>query len=88
MLGWDVELAKLFKDRDNIEEIGVVIGKVINPLPGIEISILNDSVIIRKEKLYICNSAKVVNKGDKVLLIQNTDEQRFSIIDTIKKAGE
>lgn len=56
MAEWDIEFAKIFRERDNPSNLGVIIGKVIKPLPELEISILNESAILDKDDLYICNS--------------------------------
>jgi len=49
---WDVELAKLFKDRDNKNLIGPCVGKIagVNPL---KVSILNGQITLQATQLYI-----------------------------------
>ncbi len=52
---WDIGLAHMFKERDNIDKIGNCIGKVVDIEP-IKISILNGDVILQEEQLYICSN--------------------------------
>lgn len=50
---WDIELAKKFKERNNRQRIGNVIGKVISTFPNFKISILDGQVVLDKNQLYI-----------------------------------
>ena len=63
------ELARLFKDRDNILYIGPQIGKVINPLPDIKIA-LGDKIVLTKEHLII--SETLIKKRGKFKLSGNS----------------
>lgn len=49
---WDIELAKLFKNRDNPNRIGAILGTVVSKDP-LKISILEGNAILEKEELYI-----------------------------------
>lgn len=49
---WDVELAKMFKERNNKDLIGPCIGKVVAASP-LKISILDDQVVLQGGQLYI-----------------------------------
>jgi hypothetical protein len=55
-MSWDTDLASKFKARENPTIIGNIVGKVISPMPNLQISILDQQVILRKEQLYCCNS--------------------------------
>lgn len=48
-----VDLALEFKKRDPKKILGPVIGKVIKPLPDLQITILSGQVVISAESLYI-----------------------------------
>lgn len=127
---WDVELAKMFKERNNVDKIGNCIGKVVasNPL---KIEILNGEILLREEQLYITDSATdkeykmkleagtgigdiainnlpsnplitlnvnakdktklnlyfELKEGDEVLLVPTENEQKFCIVDKVRKVG-
>lgn len=49
---WDIEMAKMFKKRNNPNRIGAIIGKVVRTNP-LQISILDGNVILDKRQLYI-----------------------------------
>ncbi len=48
------ELAKLFKERENKLYLGPQVGKVLSPLPDIQIA-LGDRIILSKENLLIAS---------------------------------
>ncbi|WP_432662445.1 DUF2577 domain-containing protein [Wukongibacter baidiensis] len=48
------ELAKLFKERENKSYLGPQIGKIISPLPDIQVA-LGDKIILTKEHLMIAS---------------------------------
>lgn len=48
MNDWAEQFAKELKKRENPQILGAILGTVITPPPKLEISILNNSVIIRK----------------------------------------
>lgn len=52
---WDIGIAKQFKSRDNKQQIGNIVGKVINAFPNIKISILDGNIILNKDQLYCCD---------------------------------
>lgn len=81
---WDVQLAKHFKDRDNVEVVGAVLGDVISINP-LSIAIYNNQVILTDKHCYICSNlnSKEVSVGDKVLCLPTTDGQTFFIIDKV-----
>lgn len=94
---WDVGMAKLFKDRNNKDAIGNVIGKVVSEKP-LKIAILNGLVLLDKEQLYksehihthYYDDIKKIDLfiNDEVLLIPTSNEQSFYIIDKIQKVGD
>lgn len=49
---WDVELAKMFKERDKKSNIGPCVGKVVGIVP-LQISILDGNVVLQENQLYI-----------------------------------
>jgi len=50
------QLAKEFKKRDNKVGLGPIIGKVLNSLPDLKISILSGQVVLNRSQLYITKS--------------------------------
>lgn len=50
-----VKAAQMFKSMENPVKIGNIIGKVIESLPDVKISILDGSIILEKEQLYCCD---------------------------------
>src|SRR5471030_1386146 len=57
---WEIQLAKHFKDRNNVEQIGVTLGDVISVNP-LSIAIYNDKVILTEQQCYVCSSLKTKN---------------------------
>ncbi len=53
---WNVAMAEEIKARDNPIPIGAVLGKILSPLPEIEIELLNGSAVIKKDKIYLSNA--------------------------------
>lgn len=49
-------LAKEFRKRDNIKDVGCIVGRVMNELPDLKVSILNDQIILSAEQLYISDA--------------------------------
>ncbi|MEG3040902.1 MAG: DUF2577 domain-containing protein [Clostridium sp.] len=54
-MNWSNEIAKEFKERNNINRSGVCVGKVISVNP-LKISILDGSVILSKNLIYVCSN--------------------------------
>lgn len=78
-----VELAKLFKERDNVVYSGAQMGRIISPLPEIKIS-LGDKIILTKSHLVFAShllNSDPLETGDRVILIPNKDEQIYYVID-------
>lgn len=55
-MGYDVELAKELKSRNNKNNIGIVVGTVagVNPL---KISIYGGEILLNEDNLYVCKNA-------------------------------
>lgn len=85
-MSWDIELAKMLKERENPKVIGPTIGRVISISP-FKVGILDGHAILDKTHLYITGMAK--NKafaiGDEILLIPSESEQKFFLIDKIER---
>lgn len=66
---FSTEMAKAFKDRNNPERVGVIIGKVLSISP-LRISIYNGSAILSKENdnLYI---GSLIQESINVNYVQN-----------------
>lgn len=90
---WDIELAKMFKERDNKSSIGAITGYIVSPLPSLKISIFDGSILLENEDLYICGKVDNIEFesieiiGTEVLLIPTSSEQRFYVIDKVRKLG-
>ena len=54
-MGFDVKLAKLLKERNNVTPNGAVLGDVISVLP-LKISIFEGKAILTSEQCYLCSS--------------------------------
>ena len=46
------ELARLLKERENIEHMGIQVGEVIAPLPDLQVK-LNENILLTKDHLRI-----------------------------------
>lgn len=68
---FQVKLAKHIKGFENKSFIGNVIGKVIKPLPDLQISILDEQVILYPEQLYL--DAKWWNDYTREFKIEGSD---------------
>lgn len=78
-----VELAMLFKERDNKQWSGVQVGKVVSGFPGIKIR-LGEVILLEKDMLIFASS--VVNNlsvSDKVIVIPSSNEQIYYVIDKV-----
>lgn len=72
-MAWDVDLAKMFKERENVAPIGNIVGKVVGGLPNIKIAILDDNVILDKNKLYCCNKLLSHTRQGNISLTTTTE---------------
>lgn len=76
------ELAKLFKERDNITKIGTIIGKIVEvneDNQNVKISILNGT--IQKDKFYSAiESYKAEDEGKEVICIMTDNNQELIVI--------
>ncbi len=90
-----IELAKLFKERENISTMGIQIGKVIsvNPLKialGDKIILDTDDLVISQSAYYkydlingVLNQVPKLEIGDKIILLPATDEQIYIVMDKV-----
>jgi hypothetical protein len=97
---WSIQLAKLFKERNNPSPIGVVIGKVISGLPNLSVAI-GDEILLDADQLIIANRLYhmhyhdddeyhtpipiSLSVGDLVILLPTANQQMYAVID---KVGE
>lgn len=51
---WDTGLAKMFKERDNKAQIGMLVGEVITTLPDLSVSI-DEEIILDMDQLIVAN---------------------------------
>lgn len=74
------ELAKMFKDRNNPNILGVQIGVVVSPLPNLIIR-LGEQILLDNEELILAYSLGTLIKDDEVILLPTTDNQTFFVLD-------
>lgn len=54
---WEIQLAKHFKNRDNEEQLGAILGDVISNNP-LKIAVYNNQAILTENQCYLCNGLK------------------------------
>lgn len=76
------ELAMLFRERDNKEYMGPLVGTVVSPLPNIKIRIV-EKILLTGRHLIIASklTEMELQPGDEVILIPTTGSQRYYAID-------
>ncbi|SMG58190.1 hypothetical protein SAMN06295960_4639 [Paenibacillus aquistagni] len=81
---WEVQLAGLFKERNNPKRIGVTAAVIIDPLPNLKIG-LGDEIILDMDQLIVANRIYQLSlkAGDEVVLVPATSEQQFYVIDKV-----
>lgn len=79
-----IELAALFKKRENKEYDGFLIGKVISPLPSIQISI-DENIILDNSHLIVTERAfsSPLEEGNEVALLPSSNNQIYLLIDKV-----
>ena len=53
---WDIAVAENFRERENPNPIGAVLGKILKTLPDISIELLNGYGVIDSDKIYLSNT--------------------------------
>ena len=80
-------LAKLFKDRENKNKIGTIIGKIVEVIEEkdyVKISILNGA--IQKDKFYsLIIKYKKEDIGKEVIITITEDNQEFIVLGYFKE---
>lgn len=82
-MSWEVELAKEFKQRDNQEVEGAVLGTIISSDP-ITISIYNNKVILDSKNCYICSNLISIAKAADIELNNTTNTGQITFKDILK----
>lgn len=86
-MSYDIELARMLKERNNKKSIGAIVGKVVNANP-IKISVFDGQILLDKEQTYFCsrilenNTLKI---DDEVMLVATENGQKFFAIDKVVK---
>ena len=70
---WDIALAEKFKERDNPNPIGAVLGKILSPLPNISIELLSGYGVIDADKIYL--SKAITNRLEIACTMKNFESQ-------------
>lgn len=85
---WDVQLAQVFKERNNPSIPGTSLAKVITGMPGLSIS-LGDEIVLDGEDLVLANRMyhlpSPLAAGSYVIVAPSSDGQTYFVMD---KAGE
>ncbi|WDV47147.1 DUF2577 family protein [Clostridiaceae bacterium M8S5] len=69
-------LAKLFRERDNIEYMGPLIGEVTNAPPEIKITI-GDKIVLTKENLFF--SSHILDDYEREFEIEDSDDNTIKL---------
>lgn len=87
-MSYDIELARMFKERNNKKSIGAIIGKIVGVNPY-KISIFDGQIILQQEQLYFCenilNNTNSLKVNDEVMLVATENGQKFFVIDKVVK---
>ncbi|BEP28820.1 DUF2577 family protein [Helicovermis profundi] len=95
-MDYDVELARLLKERNNAKHESALIGSVVSDFPEIKIVIYNGEVLLTKKNLYFTNTVlshirEVELTGSikiKEITENFTSTSELTITDTIKKGDQ
>ncbi|MCG7410569.1 DUF2577 domain-containing protein [Paenibacillus sp. ACRRX] len=84
MENWEVELAKIFRDRDNKKSMDITAAVIIDPMPNMRIG-LGEEIILDTEHLIIANRVHslALRRGDQVILMPTSNEQVYYVIDKV-----
>lgn len=89
------EMAKLLKERENRPYTGPILGKVIKPLPDIQVRV-GDRIILKSNHLivsghifknYKVNDNQWLKAGETVILVPTVDDQKYFILDVQNPEG-
>lgn len=94
-MSWETDFAKMFKERDNKQNLNGLVGKITSVQP-LRVSAFDGRVNLDKRQLYITDGfsdllelsesdPKRVKIGDEVLLMPSTDSQLFFIINRVRR---
>lgn len=78
-----VDIAKMLKERDNPQALGVSIGTVVSPMPNIQIR-LSDKILLEKENLAI--SAHVLPGYERTAVVAMLADEPVGNIDAYVSA--
>ena len=83
---WEVRFAKKLKGLENPNPTGITIGKVVQPLPQMKVSV-GEEIVLDIDDLVISNRIYQLSlsAGDQVILLPTTSEQQYFVLD---KVGE
>jgi len=84
MRPWAVQLAQLFKERNNTAPADAAIATIISPLPDITVSLL-DEILLDQDDLIIASRLYELDlqSGDQVILIPAANGQRYYMMDKV-----
>jgi len=83
---WEVGFAKTLKGLENPNPTGITVGKVVQPLPQMKVSV-GEEIILEMDDLVLSNRIYqlLLSAGDQVILLPTTSEQKYFALD---KVGE
>lgn len=81
---WEVDLAKLFKERENPAPDGITKAIVISPLPNLRLSIGED-IILEGELLVVSTNIHRLNPkvGSAVIVMPTSNGQTYYVLDGV-----
>lgn len=87
MNDWAVQMAKMFKERENKTPEEITVAKVIDPMPNIKLS-LGDDILLDLEDLIIASRIYelILHVGDDVILIPSASGQLYYLMDKVGEA--
>lgn len=98
MQDWHIQLARMFKDRNNQSMTGIEIGVVVNGFPDLLIS-LGEDILLDMDSLIVGNHLYTMHThsddeyhtpvytalmtGDEVILMPTSNQQIYAVIDKV-----
>ncbi|SDT22246.1 hypothetical protein SAMN05444162_3460 [Paenibacillaceae bacterium GAS479] len=81
---WSINMAKMFKERENKAPLEPTTGKVIGLLPNLRLS-LGDEIILDDEDIIVSNRIYSLNLvvGDELILFPSANGQAYYVMDKV-----
>ncbi|MWC26627.1 hypothetical protein [Paenibacillus sp. MMS18-CY102] len=84
MKNWAVEVAKMFKERNNPAASGATVATVLSPLPAISLS-LTDEIVLDAEDVILSSRIGELSlaAGDLVIVLPSEGGQIYFVLDKV-----